>query len=259
MASPPRERYVTARLCLEWLSTQGAALPLGRFRAPKTGWLVLQHGSGHVLHCNELRAYDLATGAVFATRECALPEHGLELDADGFVDEKPTEAHFKRQTLTGRVPVDALREVALMLLLSSYVQDHVVPSAIRYRLPGAIVPRRPKEETVVPRVRPGAVRTSAQTAVDWIWSVTGAMGGAPTPRAIRASGTFVWRSASRMADSYLEHLVTALEASLEPGCVPAHAPADLLSTGALDASMERLAAAFVRLRAAPLCMGGGRP
>jgi hypothetical protein len=35
-----------------------------------------------------------------------------------------------------------------MLLLSSYIQDHVVQSAFRYGLPGAVVPRHPKEETV---------------------------------------------------------------------------------------------------------------
>jgi hypothetical protein len=270
MASPPRDRYVAARTCLERLTKRGAALPLGRFRAPKSGWIVLRGRRGHYVFCDELRAYDLATGAAFVARECS----GLEFGGDGFVDEKTTEARKKPETVAGRVPIDALRELALMMLLSPSVQDQVVLSASWYDLPGTVVPRRPKEETIGPPERPGGWRSSAQTRLAWSWNVPGSKDGAPpTIRSIRASGAFSWPAAAEAADDYVAHLVTAVESSLEPGCVPVHAPADLLimsgarpgvspidaSEQVLDASTQRLATALGRLRGAPLCAGPARP
>lgn len=88
-----------------------AALPLGAFKAPGDGWLVVRdvHGS-----CADLRAYDLANGAALAATECA-----------GAVT----------KSRAGRVSVAALREAAWMLALSTVADEEVRVESESFEVP----------------------------------------------------------------------------------------------------------------------------
>jgi hypothetical protein len=253
LARPPRERYATAHTCFDRLVPRGARVPLGRFRAPKTGWIVLRGRRGHYEFCDEVRAYDLATGAAWVAQGCS----GLKFGGDGFVDEKAVERAKGVATRVGRVPVDDLREVALFMLLSAEIQDRVVLDTRWFTLPAGVVPRRARDARSTPRERPEGWRSSAQTRLAWTWM---------EESTVRHSGTFLWPGASEAADDYVAELVQALEASFVEGCAPARLPAALLrggakpavspidaSEGALDATDAKLTAALSARGASSLC------
>ena len=118
------EKYRAWRACLESHRPQGAQLPLGRFQAPKDGWWVLRGRRGHYQFCDELRAYDLATGAAWVVKSCS----GLVLQQGGTVDHDATDAARGVQVQVGRVPLDALREAAWMTITTPPLTVAAQPS-----------------------------------------------------------------------------------------------------------------------------------
>ena len=75
-------RYQAWRSCIESRRPRRVALPLGEFKAPADGWIVVSGRRGHYDFCDTTRAYDLATGAAFISDSCS----GLALKRDGHVD-----------------------------------------------------------------------------------------------------------------------------------------------------------------------------
>ncbi|NOU32666.1 MAG: hypothetical protein HOO96_32580, partial [Polyangiaceae bacterium] len=140
LKAPARSRYGTWRRCLAEARPQVSRLPIGSLKAPTKGWLLLRGRRGHYVFCDEVRAYDLGTGAVYIAKSCS----GLALVSDGSVDGAKTDDARKEETLVGSVPRDALREAAWMILLASEVQEDVV-EARGFALPVGVEPQRGAE------------------------------------------------------------------------------------------------------------------
>jgi hypothetical protein len=89
-AAPRSKQFDVWRGCLE--SDDDVAprtnLPIGRTRAPRRGWFVIKGRRGHYDFCDELRAYDLATGSAYVAGSCS----GLALENDGSVNGQKTDA-----------------------------------------------------------------------------------------------------------------------------------------------------------------------
>ena len=112
-SSSVEERYQTWRDCIERQRPQTVALPLGEFKAPTAGWIVISGRRGHYDFCDTTRAYNLATGAAFISDSCS----GLALRGDGTVDVGATNSARAERTNAGRVPVENLREAVWMMLV----------------------------------------------------------------------------------------------------------------------------------------------
>lgn len=113
-AAPVSSRFATWYRCLSGGRPYGTALPLGEFRAPKRGWLVLR---GNRNGADQLSAYSLESGAAYIAE-----------DREGDLSHR-----------TGRLPVDALREAVWMALLSSRLEG--LGPGFPAQLPPGILPQ----------------------------------------------------------------------------------------------------------------------
>ena len=217
LADAPRNRYGRWRECLKETAERYDALPLGRFRVPTEGWLVVRGRRGHYHFCDEIRAYDLATGAAFVRGTCS----GLALRPDGSVDGKKTDAKRVERSEVGRLPLENLREAALLTLLSPHVQTGVIYGGYGWALPPEIAP-----ETAVAFMSGIGLSGSwstAQTTLTWTWVLSG--------RAV-ASGTLTYpHDANHAASDHAVKLLQIAEAAYEPlapsECAPAAPPSPL--------------------------------
>ncbi len=167
-AAPEETRYDAWRECLGSTTPHVDALPLGRFRAPTDGWLVLRGRRGHYAFCDEVRAYDLATGSAWTNGTCSR----LALRDDGSVDGAATNAQRVPQTTIGRLPLENLREAALLTLLSPHAQTKVVREGYARALPADVTPVR--TGFTVHGLGMSATVSSGQTTLAWSWVVKGA-------------------------------------------------------------------------------------
>jgi hypothetical protein len=65
------DRYERWRTCLETLSLKPRKLALGSLKVPAQGWATFRGRRGHQSFCDELRAYDLATGSAYIAAVCS--------------------------------------------------------------------------------------------------------------------------------------------------------------------------------------------
>jgi hypothetical protein len=209
-AAKPADRLATWRDCIDNLRPVVARLPVGRFRAPTRGWLIIAGRRGHYAFCDGVAAYDLATGAASAVRSCST----LVLANGGFVDGAKTNAARRNETDSGTVSVDNLRELTLMLLLLEH-GTRLAASADEGQLP----PNVTVPTTAPPRLQQrggSGFITSGDTLLSWRW-----IDGART----LASGELRWPGSSRAEEAHADQLLEILEAGLSPGCAPAAPPA----------------------------------
>lgn len=191
----PGERFAAARDCFDVLRKHSAALPLGRTRALDRGWLLVRGLRGHASFCNEVRLYDLASGAVYFAQSCGRPAS----NADG-----PTHwDEFSR----GFVPVDNLREAVWMMVMSPETQEHVYPRGASFVVPDGI-------ELVGRDLRGGygmsRSTSSAQSQLAWSLMIDGEA---------RASGELTWPTDyDRAAQAHAVELLAIAEAGFVSGC-----------------------------------------
>jgi hypothetical protein len=208
----PIERFDAFRTCVASHAERHRMLPLGRFRAPRDGWLVVRGRRGHYQFCDEVRAYDLATGAAYVAKSCS----GLALLPGGSVDGAKTNAGRQQSTQVGRVSVEAIREAAWMIALSGEAQARVIEQGFGWHVPTQIEIVRPEEQSY-PGIGVGRYSTSSgQTTLEWSWFRGG--------RRV-TSGKLRWPQ--DYDDSALEHAVRLLdiaEAGWIDGCAPVAAP-----------------------------------
>jgi hypothetical protein len=184
-------------------------------RGPERGWLVLRGRRGHYQFSDEVRAYDLATGAAYA----ATSSSGLVLGVGGGVDMAGTDAARAAAAEVGRVAVDQLRELAFVLLarkavIQARVGTHrvTVPANIPFEM---TPPGRPR---LMSTSRSGGWRSSAQTTLGFAWVDGGK---------VVARGELRWPTASEVVDDHADTLVRVMEAGLVRGCAPARLPKGL--------------------------------
>ncbi len=229
------QRYVVWRDCVGELGDRRSALPLGGLQVPRSGWLVIRGRRGHYNFCDEVRAYELGSGAAYVSSSCG----GLSLRTGGSVDHAKTDAGRSAYVSVGKLPVDYLREAAWMILLAEHVQARARTSAYSVPIPPEVVPARP-EGSLYSFEGLGYSWSSSQTSLAWTYS----RGQKPV-----ATGTITWPE--HYDDAALDHAVNLLkiaEAGFEAGCAPVRMPTRLLrdsalsSVSGLDADPDRRAA-----------------
>lgn len=186
-------------------------------RAPDRGWLVLRGRRGHYQFSDEVRAYDLASGAAYVAKSSS----GLVLGAGGGVDMAGTDAGRTIATEVGRVAPDQLRELAFVLLAKRAViqaRVGVHRATVPQGIPFEMTP--PGQLRVMSTHRSGGWRSSAQTTIGFAW-VDGAK--------VLARGDLRWPTASEVVDDHADDLVRVMEAGLVPACAPARLPKGLAS------------------------------
>jgi hypothetical protein len=167
-------------------------------RAPDRGWLVLRGRRGHYDFSDEVRAYDLATGATYVVMEPG------QLIANGPAP--------KPDSFTGAVVAEHVRELAFVLLTRAAVvevrtakQYAVLPASISLRLTGDTPPKSW-----------GRTRSwnSGQTTLEYVF----------LDGATQFTGTFVWPESDDWANQHVTALLRVMEAGVARGCAPARLP-----------------------------------
>lgn len=240
LSTPQQRRFDAFRDCLDADAQPVPALPRGRFRAPHRGWLVVSGRRGHYHFCDELRVYDLATGALFRAASCS----GLALKAGGEVDFRDTDRARRLVTERGTVALERLREAAWMLLLADEVTG--VRESHGVRLPDGI----PVVSTGNRSGGSCSTSTSStnQTRLHWVVS---------TGRSDLGAGVLTWpRDLNQPQWAHAAELLEIAELSFERGCPPITPPAaaalelEGLSAHHLDADAPSLDQATAEVRAA---------
>lgn len=207
-------RWLRYTSCMEATVSPQGMLPIGELRAPTRGWWVIRGRRGHYSFCDEVRAYDLATGAAYVTQSCG----GLVLRPGGSVDGSATDAARGIRETVGRLPVEALREAAWMALLATEVRA-VRPHAERFTVPSELRRRVPAPlHATFGSMSSTLWVSSAQTRLAWAWIVDGTT---------VAQGNLTWPDSSEPGEWHADELIAIAEAALEPGCAPARLPPNL--------------------------------
>jgi hypothetical protein len=211
--APPQDAYTVWRNCLARERKRERALPLGRTRAPKEGWLIISGRRGHYEFCDGIRAYDLATGSAYRAESCS----ALVLEHDGAVDFGQTDAHRNVDVHVGRVVVDNIREAAWMLMLRDQAED-VIPRADTYPIPQGIPVRYRLGAGKRPDLAIGGsgMWSSALTTLTWTWD----RGEGTTS----ASGELTWPESADPAETHAASLLAIAESGFEAGCPPTRFP-----------------------------------
>jgi hypothetical protein len=234
VAEPTPFRYQVWQECIRTTAHKQMRLPVGHMRAPTAGWLLLRGRRGHYVFCDEVRAYDLATGSVYGARSCS----GLALTRGGGVDQRRTDRARRSRRLAGRVPLERLREAVWMTLLAGEAQPDVV-EATGHAIPREIEPRLPPRRSI--SIGGFSVSVSSnQTQLAWTYVVGG--------RAV-TSGSLTWpEDYNNAARDHAVRLWQIAEAAYVQGCPPARLPATLPvgsarpGVSAVDASPAAVAA-----------------
>jgi hypothetical protein len=210
-AVPPLA-YERWRACVGGIDERIEALPLGRTRAPREGWLVVVGRRGHYEFCDGVSAFDLATGAAYVAESCS----GLALRGDGSVDFTATDALRAVRVRAGRVSVDNLREALWMMALAPHSErvhvrgrDYPVPRGVEIRY---TVGAAAEASTTFA----GGMWSTGQTQLEWAWI-------APSGT-VQAEGALLWGSYA-LDEAHAGELLRVAEGGLVEGCVPATLPA----------------------------------
>jgi len=183
-----------------------------RYRAPERGWLLLRGRRGHYSFADEVRAYDLQTGAAYVARS----ESELVLEGIG-VDQDAVDAKRKLEVFAASAVPDQVRELAFVLVTLAAVTP-ARSEAHFERLPqGLALILTPREQWSAVPLPAGPVEwsSSAQTEI----AFTLVEGGK-----VLAQGEFTWPDSWKAAEDHADALIVVLEAGLERGCAPAPLP-----------------------------------
>ena len=243
------QNYKAWRTCVESKRRTRTALPLGAFRAPEVGWLVIAGRRGHYDFCDTVRAYDLGTGTAFMSDSCS----GLALEPGGSVNVAQTNKQRKETVRAGTISVDNLKEALWMMLFEREAAE-VQLTAEAIPLPAGMTP----EITIQDRTGDTIVGgwggwNSGQTSLVWRWMSTDR-----TP----FDGELTWPGSYQAAEDHAATLLNVAEESFVEGC-PRRTPPPSASIRArqpvnrLDApgdSVDKwLEKAILQWNAIPIC------
>lgn len=208
-ASETSERkYMTWHACLQGNRIKNAAFPIGDFKSPDSGWLVISGRRGHYEFCDSTSAYDLETGTALVFTSCS----DFALKPGGSVDRDATNKARVNRVRGGKVSIENLREAAWMLLLSTEVK----PIELRPRmfpLPAALEPKLFAGEGTL-YVSGFGINTS-MTMLSWrLFNSAGRS----------YSGQQRWPRSYEPAEDHAANLINVFEESLVEGCVSRRPP-----------------------------------
>jgi hypothetical protein len=183
-----------------------------RLRTREKGWLVLRGRRGHYEFADEVRAYDLATGAAYVAKSSSALVLG-----GASVDFAAVDAKRKPETTVGTVSRDQVRELAFVLGTApvlrparSEILFYPVPPDLPVAFsPGRFAARAPLDVTEL------SWGSSAHTHLAWSLVDEGT---------VIAEGKLMWPTSFKPAENQADDLVRVLEGGLEPGCAPARLP-----------------------------------
>lgn len=198
------QHYQPWRACVESKRRTRTALPLGAFRAPESGWLVIAGRRGHYNFCDTTRAYDLETGTAFMNDSCS----GLALQPGGGVNVSQTNKQRKETVRSGTVSVDNLREALWMMLFEREAAEVQLTSEA-VPLPVGMTPEITIQDRIADTVRFGASWNSGQTLLVWRWI--------PTDQS-RFDGELTWPGSYKAAEDHGATLLNVAEESFVEGC-----------------------------------------
>jgi hypothetical protein len=236
-AIPRETRFIRWLDCVENEHPRRSAFPVARFRAPRTGWMVVRGRRGHHRFCDEVRAYDLATGSAYVAQSCT----DLTLRQDGSVDHSSTDRSRTASALAGSVATDNLRETLLMLLLDP-ITVALAPDPFYVPLPPGMSTTWVEGASTFGSGQGTSWASSAQTQLAWAW-VDG--------ERVLAEGTLTWPDSHRAPEAHAAELLSIVDAGFTSGC-PAVGPPPTLDgnrgrVSAIDADRDSLAALDVEL------------
>lgn len=231
---PEPERFMHWYDCMQHSYEKRRMFPLGGMRAAEDGWLVIQGRRGHYSFCDEVRAYDLKTGALYATQSCS----GLALRRNGSVDHGRTDDARKPKQIVGRLPVDAIREAAWMILIADELSDRGVDWHSNPAIPDELRVGWPADSGFGGMGFGGFTSSSNQTTLAWKYQRNGKQ---------LTSGTLRWpNDYNHAGKDHAVKLLQIAEADLDEGCAPARLPAIVIggsqqAVSGLDATPQSLA------------------
>jgi len=167
----PRLRFQRFIDCLSTLQRTPRVLPVGQLRVQREGWLAIWGRRGRTRFCDELRAFDLATGAQVSVSRCGsrtLGRHGF-VAADLVGDERIE---------LGHVSVEAIRETAWTLLMQHGVRASLQLRGVFAELPASIPRSLPRDRAALADPDPLIHRTclsvnSEDSTLSWSAYVRG--------------------------------------------------------------------------------------
>jgi hypothetical protein len=208
-AQTEARQYEEWAQCIASIPQRGPVMPLGRIKAPKSGWLVVRHSGGWVSSpCEDVRIYSLATGAAYISRSCAwngidkvLPERKLVLEP-------------------GSVAMDNVREAAWMML---QMRDVTVASRnypVAWKVPVGVK---------LEKIRSGRFGTRQLTLICsdqsvMYWALLSATGEVVVSSTVRVP------ACDAPGVDYARQLLRIVESGFVEGC-PTEAPPKEMSTG----------------------------
>ena len=205
------QNYQAWRTCVESKRRTRTVLPLGAFRAPQAGWLVIAGRRGHYDFCDTTRAYDLETGTAFMSDSCS----GLALQPDGGVNAPQTNKQRKQTVRSGSVSLDNLREAVWMMVFEREAAD-VQLTAEAVPLPAGMTPEITIRHQTEDSGGLGVSWNSGQTLLVWRWIST-----AQT----RFDGELTWPGSDKAAEDHAANLLNVAEESFVEGCPRRSPPA----------------------------------
>jgi hypothetical protein len=251
------QRYQDWRDCIEMARPKRVALPLGEFKAPTTGWVVVTGRRGHYDFCDTTRAYNLTTGAAFIHDSCS----GLVLKRGGDVDVGATNKARVDSVKVGSVQVDNLREAVWMMLFRGETEELQL-KAEYYPLPVGLIPEVTVRTREDDSFAAAMWANTGQTSLTWRW--------------VPATGTafvgeLTWPSSYEAADSHAASLLAiAEEGFVEKRCTEERFPAASAFSSSKDRNLNEVAADAIRehdrdfkraaekWRALPVCSSSAR-
>lgn len=230
---PEVERFAKWYDCMQSSYEKLHMFPLGGMRPAEDGWLVIQGRRGHYSFCDEIRAYDLETGAFYATQSCS----GLALRSNGSVDHGKTDDARKPKQIVGRLPVSAIREAAWMILIADELSEPGVDWHANPAIPAELRVGWPAE-TGFGGLGFRFMTSSGQTTLAWGYQRGGKR---------LTAGTLRWpNDYNHAGKDHAVKLLQIAEEDLKEGCAPARLPAIALDgsqqgVSGLDATPQSLA------------------
>jgi hypothetical protein len=229
-------RYSSWRSCVEHKLGAVDAFPIGRFRAPSSGWITFEGRRGHYEFCDQLSMFDLDSGSAVIAKSCG----ALVLRQDGSVDFAETSKQRETSIRFGSVPVENLRELALVTILMPAIHRDIRTSWSSVEVPPSV----PDDQLDLD----GSARIehpimTGTTELRWSWIRNGRE---PIRRWMDWGG---WNGG---AADHAESLLEVVEASFREGCVKRALPGDIFnglpSVNRVDADESELSRLFRSLR-----------
>lgn len=212
-----RLRFERFTGCLAALRRSQPALPVGRLRAPREGWLTISRRRHHDLCGPQVRAFGLSTGATVALSRC-----------NGLARGQHEEVDFRRVRVElGYVSVGAIREAAWMLLMLDAIEPSAVLEGVAAELPASIGRTVPRRRPRIPDPNQLGGRGSGHVSgggrsLSWKVHLPG----------LAAGGELSWPTDDDQPGvDHADDLLDAAEASFVAGCPRVAPPPGLLDDG----------------------------